>query len=476
MATIEEITADPRFGKFTFETQISLLKRLKGDEVAQQWATQKGPEVAAAAKASGEPTIGESKRPLPPEPSSTSDMLSRVQDFFTHNNEFNNESLERGDPSPGGSDVAQRQFDATHQPPRLLPGGVPSVADTPLNETDLAAGIKGAAGVAAPAMAPAMAALTPAALITSLVLGTGGEAALAPVGRAVGTEVGMPETGETVAGLLGGLVGGVKGAGPHEGVPEAPGLMAALRSRVANVLEGIRRIGNPVQGPSQTPKVLGELPPPMMDNGSALAERLGRNEAPPAAAPAQTDGAGTRLLDAASHLVPGGKYFRAGRALLKPRGAEAPPGATPPPVVEPESPAALRQIVDDAANRAAEKALEKARSAPPKEAEAPVDLSNIRQPPPIKSSDAAPPPPAAPPKPKGPDIMDMFQTDLNPETGRAVLPTKPSGITVEMQPISSRGFRAAGYNPESRTMQVEFNDGKQYQYHGVKQEEFDTAM
>jgi hypothetical protein len=42
--------------------------------------------------------------------------------------------------------------------------------------------------------------------------------------------------------------------------------------------------------------------------------------------------------------------------------------------------------------------------------------------------------------------------------------------------VSSSNLRAIGYEPETATLEVEFNHGGVYQYHGVPQEVFDSLM
>jgi len=42
--------------------------------------------------------------------------------------------------------------------------------------------------------------------------------------------------------------------------------------------------------------------------------------------------------------------------------------------------------------------------------------------------------------------------------------------------VSSSNLRSIGYEPESSTLEVEFNSGSVYQYHGVPQEVFDSLM
>jgi hypothetical protein len=47
---------------------------------------------------------------------------------------------------------------------------------------------------------------------------------------------------------------------------------------------------------------------------------------------------------------------------------------------------------------------------------------------------------------------------------------------VERIPVSSSNVRSIGYDPDSSTLEVEFNDGSVYQYSGVPQAEFDGLM
>lgn len=47
---------------------------------------------------------------------------------------------------------------------------------------------------------------------------------------------------------------------------------------------------------------------------------------------------------------------------------------------------------------------------------------------------------------------------------------------MERTPVSSSNLRSIGYEPETSTLEVEFNTGSVYQYHGVPQEIFDALM
>ena len=47
---------------------------------------------------------------------------------------------------------------------------------------------------------------------------------------------------------------------------------------------------------------------------------------------------------------------------------------------------------------------------------------------------------------------------------------------MERTPVSSSNLRSIGYEPETSTLEVEFNTGAVYQYHGVPQEAFDSLM
>jgi KTSC domain len=47
---------------------------------------------------------------------------------------------------------------------------------------------------------------------------------------------------------------------------------------------------------------------------------------------------------------------------------------------------------------------------------------------------------------------------------------------MERTPVSSTNLRSIGYEPETATLEVEFNTGAVYQYHGVPQEAFDSLM
>jgi hypothetical protein len=47
---------------------------------------------------------------------------------------------------------------------------------------------------------------------------------------------------------------------------------------------------------------------------------------------------------------------------------------------------------------------------------------------------------------------------------------------MERIPVSSSNIRSIGYEPDSMTLEVEFNSGAVYQYQGVPQSEFDALM
>jgi hypothetical protein len=47
---------------------------------------------------------------------------------------------------------------------------------------------------------------------------------------------------------------------------------------------------------------------------------------------------------------------------------------------------------------------------------------------------------------------------------------------MERTPVSSSNICSIGYEPEKSTLEVEFNTGSVYQYHGVPQEVFDSFM
>ena len=47
---------------------------------------------------------------------------------------------------------------------------------------------------------------------------------------------------------------------------------------------------------------------------------------------------------------------------------------------------------------------------------------------------------------------------------------------MQRTPVSSSNLRSIGYEPETSTLEVEFNTGSVYQYHGVPQEVFDFLM
>lgn len=47
---------------------------------------------------------------------------------------------------------------------------------------------------------------------------------------------------------------------------------------------------------------------------------------------------------------------------------------------------------------------------------------------------------------------------------------------MERTPVSSSNLSSIGYEPETSTLEVEFNHGGVYQYHGVPQDVFDSLM
>jgi len=47
---------------------------------------------------------------------------------------------------------------------------------------------------------------------------------------------------------------------------------------------------------------------------------------------------------------------------------------------------------------------------------------------------------------------------------------------VERIPVSSSNVQSIGYDPASKTLEVEFNDGAIYQYHGVPQDTYDGFL
>jgi hypothetical protein len=47
---------------------------------------------------------------------------------------------------------------------------------------------------------------------------------------------------------------------------------------------------------------------------------------------------------------------------------------------------------------------------------------------------------------------------------------------MERTPVSSSNIRSIGYDPDSSTLEIEFNDGTVYQYAGVPQDEFEGLM
>jgi len=47
---------------------------------------------------------------------------------------------------------------------------------------------------------------------------------------------------------------------------------------------------------------------------------------------------------------------------------------------------------------------------------------------------------------------------------------------MERTPVNSSNLRSIGYELETSTLEVEFNTGSVYQYHGVPREAFDSLM
>ena len=47
---------------------------------------------------------------------------------------------------------------------------------------------------------------------------------------------------------------------------------------------------------------------------------------------------------------------------------------------------------------------------------------------------------------------------------------------MEREPVTSSNIRSVGYDPETSTLEVEFNSGTVYQYAGVPQHEYDGLM
>lgn len=47
---------------------------------------------------------------------------------------------------------------------------------------------------------------------------------------------------------------------------------------------------------------------------------------------------------------------------------------------------------------------------------------------------------------------------------------------MERTPVSSSNIRSIGYDPDTSTLEIEFNNGRIYQYFAVPQGEFDALM
>lgn len=74
-----------------------------------------------------------------------------------------------------------------------------------------------------------------------------------------------------------------------------------------------------------------------------------------------------------------------------------------------------------------------------------------------------------------PDAMNLVQTDVNPDTGRRILPVKPGEVDIPRTPIHSRGFNSYGYDPATRTLDVEFTNGNVYRYYDVPEKAVEAA-
>lgn len=47
---------------------------------------------------------------------------------------------------------------------------------------------------------------------------------------------------------------------------------------------------------------------------------------------------------------------------------------------------------------------------------------------------------------------------------------------MERDKVDSRSISSVGYDPDSMALEIEFNSGGLYQYHGVPQTEYDALM
>ncbi|GFE59620.1 KTSC domain-containing protein [Geobacter sp. AOG2] len=47
---------------------------------------------------------------------------------------------------------------------------------------------------------------------------------------------------------------------------------------------------------------------------------------------------------------------------------------------------------------------------------------------------------------------------------------------MERIPVTSSNIRAIGYDPDSQTLEIEFNHGSVYQYTGVPEHEYESMM
>lgn len=47
---------------------------------------------------------------------------------------------------------------------------------------------------------------------------------------------------------------------------------------------------------------------------------------------------------------------------------------------------------------------------------------------------------------------------------------------IQRLPVASSMINSVGYDPETQTLEVEFNNGRVYNYGGVPQSEFDNMM
>lgn len=100
---------------------------------------------------------------------------------------------------------------------------------------------------------------------------------------------------------------------------------------------------------------------------------------------------------------------------------------------------------------------------------------------PVAPAVAAPETPAAPVRvPRKSKVAQAEAEEpsrvVSETTGRPRLPVRPSNLKIEQIPIESRGFKAYGYDPKTKTLELVYTNGETYRYRGVPQEEVTAAL